>query len=152
MSGNSNGPTRLSRLLATEQNLSGLLGRARMLGLVQADLRARLPPALAEGWQLARLDAEAMVLIADSPARAATLRYAQNQILAALEKLQQPRPRTLKVKVAAVQRPAPPPPREPLSAAAAEQLRKAAASMEDERLRQALERLARRGRPSRAGE
>jgi len=126
--------------------MGGLLARARTLGALQAELAALLPPAIGHGWQLARVDDEAVVLIAESPARAATLRYSQAQILAALAKLGETKPRTLRVKVAAASKPAEPAKREPLSPEAAEQLRRAAATVEDERLRQALERLARRGK------
>lgn len=124
----------------------GLIEQARRLEAAGAAMAKMLPSELSSGWQLARLDAEVLVLITDSAARATRLRYARAMLLQTAEQCLGVRARTLSIKLAQPRRKprTPPPPR--LSPAAGESLRQAAQSMENEALRQALARLARHAR------
>lgn len=124
----------------------GLIAQARRLEAAGVAMAKMLPSELNSGWQLARLDTEALVLVADSAARATRLRYARTTLLQAAEQCLGVRARTLSIKLTQPRRKprTPPPPR--LSPAAGESLRQAAQSMENEALRQALARLARHAR------
>lgn len=132
------------RPLAVSGTARELIEQARRLEAARSALADRLPTELREGWQLARLDADTLVIVADSAGRATRLRYARSALLSAAQGCIGARPRAFSVKLA-------PPPRAPrpverarLTPAAAACLRQAVAGMEDERLRQALLRLARR--------
>lgn len=137
------GLTKFNHLVTGSGGLNGMLEHARALGQLREQLARQLPADLNEGWQLARLDRELMVVTVDSPARATRLRYGQAALLHAALAATGTRPRTLKVKVApAVRKPRPGERRE-LSAEVGELLSSTAASVEDPRLRRALLKLAR---------
>lgn len=124
-----------------------LLAHARHLEAVREAIARQLPGDLAEGWQLARCGADALVLTTDSAARATRLRYSRKRLLDAMEQALGMRAQHLTVKILP---PAPlrqdPPRRAQLSPAAAEVLRQTAQTMEDGALRRALVRLAQRAR------
>lgn len=132
------------RPLAVSGAARGLIEQARRLEAARAALATRLPAELSEGWQLARLDAEALVIVADSAGRATRLRYARSALLGAALSCIGARPRTFSVKLAAPPNAPRPVERARLTPSAAACLRQAVAGMEDERLRQALLRLAQR--------
>jgi len=121
----------------------GLIEQARRLEAAGIAMAKMLPSELNSGWQLARLDSEALVLVTDSAARATRLRYARAPLLQAAEQCLGVRAKTLSIRLAQPQRKpqTKAPPR--LSTAAAASLRQAAQGMEDGALRRALAKLAR---------
>lgn len=121
-----------------------LLEHARRLEAAQDAISRHLPNDLSQGWQLARLSTETLVLTTDSAARATRLRYARRTLLDATEQGVRIRPQKLAVKVIPPERQPEPKPRARLSAAAANTLRQTAQTLDDGALRQALARLARR--------
>jgi hypothetical protein len=130
--------------LAAAGGAHRLIEQARRLEAARAAIANALPRELASGWQLARLDQDALVIVTDSAARATRLRYARSAVLNGAQKCLGGRPKTLSVKLT-------PPTGEPrrqsrarLTPAAAASLRQAIQGMEDGRLRQALAKLARR--------
>lgn len=140
------GPKRLNMVLKEQPGPVGLIARARQLAQVWGRLVAILPAELTEGWQLARVEPEQMVITTDSPGRVTRLRYAQPQLLAAVEQVTGIRPKALKVKVLPPEPVRTPPPRAQLSPEAAAALEQAASGMADPRVGATLERLARRAR------
>ncbi|MGD8709758.1 MAG: DciA family protein [Ectothiorhodospiraceae bacterium] len=146
--GDRNGrPRRLGGFL---RGSAGSLGRiseyAKRTGSRQRALQSHLPRELAGHWQLARLDSDELGIVADSPVWASQLRFRQTELLAASEKIIGSSPRRCRITVD--------PPRlqrrnrearRQLSPAGAESLRACAGAVEDERLRDALLRLASRG-------
>lgn len=133
----------LRRPVAISGQARSLIEQARRLEAIQIAMLKYLPDELGAGWQLARLDASALVLITDSAARATRLRYSRIALLQSAERGTGVRPASLSIKLA-------PPRREPtrpeparLTPAAANSLLQAVEGMEDERLKQALARLAR---------
>ena len=139
-------PPPLRELAAGNGRIGNLLTSGRRLLRLEGRLRESLPAELAQGWKLARLDAEALVLVVESPAWATRLRYSQALLKRAAQGLIDTPPRAVKIKVSYTTRPPEPPPPRELSASAAATLRSAASSIDDERLRRALERLASRAR------
>lgn len=130
--------------LAAAGQARSLVEQARRLNAARQAIAAALPAELASGWQLARLDGEALVLVTDSAARATRLRYARSALLQAAQSALGVRPNTLSVKLS-------PPPQQPrrrsrpqLTPAAAACLQQAIKGMDDGRLRRALAKLARR--------
>lgn len=121
-----------------------LLEHARRLEAARDAIARHLPSDLSQDWQLARLSTAAVVVTTDSAARATRLRYARKTLLEATEKGVGIQAKTLTVKVVPPERKPQPRPRAKLSQAAASSLRQAAQGVEDEALRRALSRLARR--------
>ncbi|KAB7623126.1 DciA family protein [Alkalilimnicola sp. S0819] len=118
--------------------------RARQLAMLTRQLQQdALPDSLRGKWQVARLDAQELVLVADSSLWASQLRYLGRRLQDAAEAYTGIRPARVSIKIAE-QRQAPPEQREKLSAEAARTLRQAAEGFEDARLRRALLHLARR--------
>jgi hypothetical protein len=126
--------------------MRALLERARQLEAATARLAEALPAELVSGWQLARLDADAVVIIATSAALATRLRYARAALLQAAQRQLGTKPKTLSVKLAAPARAPRPVEKAELTPAAAAHLRQAVSGIEDERLRRALSKLARRAK------
>ena len=136
--------TRFTQLVRGSRGLNGLLEHARDLGVLREQLAQALPTELRDGWQLARLDAELLVVTVDSPARATRFRYAQSALLHAAQEVTRTRPKSVKIKVTPqTRKPRPVQPKH-MSAEVGALLNSTAASVEDPRLRRALLKLARR--------
>lgn len=123
------------------------LTRAASLATLARELQRALPPALAGHWQAARLDADALVLVAEGPAFATQLRYATPLLLDAVARHSGIRPRNVEIKSTAYQ----PVRRERhrvtrnMSEENADLLKGMASGVDDPRLSQALRRLASAG-------
>jgi len=130
-------------LRASRETLGTIAERARTLGHLQRRLQGSLPARLRGHWQLAAVDADALVVVADGPAWASQLRYHQRALLDAAGRATGRRPARCRI---TVEPPRLAPRREPrrLSAVAGRSLRETAQCVEDERLRRALLRLATR--------
>jgi hypothetical protein len=143
------GPRRFRRWLEQPGNSPTvrLLREAGRLAKLAEALGTRLPPSFAGHWQLAQVHPQSLVLVADSPAWGAQLRFWQAELLDAVAADAGFRPRTLQVRASGYK--AHPraihPRRQVLSAQSAGVIAGAAATTQDARLRQALERLARAG-------
>ncbi len=141
------GPSRLGRLIRDRDgSLAGLEERARWLQRVEKTLGDCLPLSYQGQWQVAALDAAALVLSVPASVWVTGLRARQATLLDAAETLLGKRPAELRIRVI----PPPPSPRPStgprLSEQAAESLKNAAAGMADPRLAEALSRLAGRQR------
>lgn len=121
-----------------------LIQQARRLEAARDAMLKQLPDELRTGWHLGRLDAEALVIVTDSAARATRLRYSRMALLQSAEQSVGMRPAALTVRIAPPRREPPKPEAAKLTPAAAGNLLQAIQGMEDGRLRQALARLARR--------
>jgi hypothetical protein len=132
------------RPIAISGQARHLIELARRLEAARAAMLKQLPDELRTGWHLGRLDAEALVIITDSAARATRLRYSRIALLQSAEQSIGVRPAALSVKLAPPRREPPKPEAAKLTPAAAGNLLQAIQGMEDGRLRQALARLARR--------
>jgi hypothetical protein len=141
-------PLKFTQLLG-RGGLGRLVTQARTLAQLREELAKPLPGELAEGWQLARLDQEALVITVDTPARATRMRYAQSALLHAAQAALGVRPRSVRIKVVPQPRRPKPAQRRELSPEVGELLTSAGASMEDARLGRALLKLARHARKNR---
>lgn len=123
--------------------LGNIAERARSLGQLQRRLQRALPVRLRGHWQLAGIDDEALVLVAEGPVWASQLRYHQRALLQAAAEATGRSPARCRI---GVEPPRLAPRREPreLSGSARDNLREAAAASDDPRLRAALLRLASR--------
>lgn len=121
--------------------------RTRQLSRWQSRLEASLPRQCVGHWQLARLDADELAIIAESPVWASQLRYRQDLLLDSAAGVLGQRPGRCRITInpPRLQRGDRRPPK--LSRNGAQTLRACAADVEDPRLREALLRLA-----SRAGD
>lgn len=136
-------PRPLRQVLRSDRSTLGRIGgHARNLGRLQRQLQKRLPDALAGHWQLAGLSADALTLVAETPAWASRLRFMQTQLLADVEGLTGVRPRRCELVVDPPRLKRRPTPREPVRAETSDHLHRFAESQTDERLRAALRRLA----------
>ncbi|MDN5849626.1 MAG: DUF721 domain-containing protein [Nitrococcus sp.] len=126
--------------------LSHIARQTRISARHQRELQAALPQSLAEHWRLARIDAELLCLVTESPLWATQLRYRRTSLLRSAEAIlgQQPRQFQIRIEPALSARRSKPPPR--LSTAAAATLRQTADCMDAGPLRDALLRLASRRR------
>ncbi|WP_440997296.1 DciA family protein [Arhodomonas sp. SL1] len=152
--GSSNGETKNGRpralrgvLRQGEGPLPRLGERSRHLARVQRHLQRALPGEAAGQWQLARVDAEEVQLVARSPAWATRLRYQQSAVLAAAAELIGTIPRHCRITVEPPRLQGRRPPPRQLSRDNARLLEATADGCDDPRLAQALRRLA-----SRAGD
>lgn len=133
-----------------QENRSGLARiaqHARASAHLQRQLQAVLPPELAGHWRVAKLDAQALCLITENALWATQLRYRRTSLLRRAKAVLGKPPRQLQIRIeppVGTRQPTAPP---PLSATAAETLRRGAGCMEDGPLRAALLRLASRHRP-----
>jgi hypothetical protein len=123
--------------------ITGLVERARLLEALDLALRGVLPVGMAGHCRLANLRGTRLVFLANSPAVAARLRFMQDALTAAASRFLGTTVDALAVKVA----PTPVVPqrqasRKPLSSAAAEHLRRAAAILDDPELKDLFHRLA----------
>lgn len=137
-------PRAVRGILRSDRDTLGRIAeRARALGQLQRRLQGALPARLRGHWQLAAVDAEALVVVAEGSVWAAQLRYHQRALLDAAARATGRRPARCRI---TVEPPRLAPRREPrrLSVEAARSLRETARSVEDERLRRALLRLAAR--------
>lgn len=132
--------TALSAALSSESG--GLIERAMQLRTLDQQLRQSLPEPLASHVKLGNLRDGRLVFLVDSPAWKARLRLYTNTLLDAARAAGIPASE-IAVKVATMQPvPAEPAPPKPLSPAARETLRAAAAATQDEELRSCLLQLA----------
>ena len=138
-------PHPLSHWLRRQDGRLGrLAAEARHLVEGQRALQRVMPAEAAGHWRLASLDRRALVLQVDSGDWASRLRYLRPRLLERAGELLGERPARLQLKVQppAVRRPRPPGRSLPAEAAAC--LDAAARATDDPRLREALQRLARR--------
>ena len=134
------------RLAERPGPLHAVIDHARTLDGLNRRLQRALPAEMRGQWQLARLDEAEMVVVAGSSAWATRLRYLGRALQDAADRQVGLRPARVTVRIA----PAATSPRRlqgpgALSERASASLRSAAASSDDPRLREALERLAGRG-------
>jgi len=141
-------PIALSSLVRRTGALDKVFEHTRELEILNRELRALLPEALAGHCAVARCDQNELALVTDTPARAARVRYMSRGILEGLREHIKPPPGKIKVSVAPVQPLAEQVPmKRQLSAEAATRLRSLADTVEDSELAASLRRLA-----SRAGD
>ncbi|MCB1745860.1 MAG: DUF721 domain-containing protein [Gammaproteobacteria bacterium] len=141
-------PTQVGRIVSAFGHLKQLTARAARVAELEKELQSLLPPALAAQVRLATIENGSLVLFAASPAWAAKLRYATPQLLAALPRRAEfAEVRSIRVRVEPRESTAPGerrPERAHMSAAAGRDIRAQAESLDDDNLRAALRRLARR--------
>ena len=138
-------PRQLSRLFADSRSpQSTLFRRAGSLLRWQRLLEREMSPEFTGQWRLARLDEQALVLYANSPAWATRLRYVGALIRQTVAANGGPASHKIVVRVAAPEPLERHPPRRELSVEAAAALDAAARSTTEPRLAAALRRLSRR--------
>ncbi|MCP5150546.1 MAG: DUF721 domain-containing protein [Chromatiales bacterium] len=74
-------PHRIDEIVQTQSSLAALLATARHLERLRRVLGERLGSPIAEHFAVARVDAEALVLVTDSAAWGSRLRYLEREIL-----------------------------------------------------------------------
>ncbi|PWG65167.1 DciA family protein [Spiribacter halobius] len=132
-------------LRGDRSTLGSIAERARSLATLQRRLQAALPARLRGHWQLAGVDEEAVVLVAEGPVWASQLRYHQRALLEAAARATGHRPTRCRISVEPPRLARKREPRE-LTASARDNLREAAAATDNPQLRSALLRLASRSR------
>jgi hypothetical protein len=138
------GPKRLRGMLRRRQSPLALIAdHARALSGLQRRLERAVPATTRGHWHVAGVDTERLLLVVDAPVWASALRYRQGALLDAVAEVIGQRPHTCRITIEPPRLARRQPPRQ-LSAAASEHLRSSAASVDDPRLREALERLASR--------
>lgn len=138
------GPKRLRGLLRRQRSpLAGIAEHTRALARLQRRLERVVPNATRGHWHVADVDTERLLVVADAPVWASSLRYRQGALLDAVAEVIGQRPAGCRITVEPPRLARKQPPRV-LSEAASEHLRRGAATVEDPRLRAALERLASR--------
>ena len=90
---------RLGVILRRDANLADLRQRGLNLQRLDKKLKRRLDPGLQDYFELANIRGDVAVLLADSPARAARLRYQVPLILAACRALGLDSIKTIQIKV-----------------------------------------------------
>ncbi|RFA30330.1 hypothetical protein CAI21_06905 [Alkalilimnicola ehrlichii] len=100
MGDRTDGPRRLTQWLRqTGGGTSAkILNQASRLAQLTRTLERQLPTNLQGRWQLAKVEPGALVLVAESPAWAAQLRFAQHTLLETVEQALGFRPRTVQVR------------------------------------------------------
>jgi hypothetical protein len=150
MAGNPPGsPRRINGLLKTTGgDVHDIERHTRWLVQTGNRLQWVLPERLRGHWQLAAVDVDALVLVAESPAWATPLRGYQQALLDAAAEVIGQRPAALRIRLAKPVHRRPKAASPPLSAEAIRHLQNAADGMVDPRLADGLRRLAsrRRGR------
>ncbi len=141
------GPKRLRGLLRRQHSpLADIADHTRALTRLQRRLERVVPATTRGHWHVADVDAERLLVVADAPVWASSLRYRQAALLDAVAEVIGQRPGGCRITVEPPRLARKQPPRV-LSEQASEHLRRGAATVDDPRLREALERLAsRRGR------
>ena len=143
------GPRAVSSTLGKPgSGLATLLTQAQRLAEREKPILARLPAQAQGHVRLARLDAERMTLVVDSPAWNHRVRYLAEDLRQAAEQHCGIRPARVVTRVGELPRAAPRPEPRALSPGAADTLRAAARSIDNPALVAALERLARRASDS----
>lgn len=138
-------PIALSSLMRRMRPLEQITQQSHELAILNQKLMQHLPRELADHCAVARCDGEALVLVTDTPARAARLRYTSRNILEAMRGEVKNAPARVVVSIAPVQAPARlAPVKRSLSAEASAQLRSLADTVDDSRLAASLRRLASR--------
>lgn len=141
-------PRRLDDWLR-RSGLGEVAGRARALQQQERRIWQALSRLINGEWRLARLDGEELVVVVESPAHASAVRYRQRQILQAVEQATGTRPKRARVRIAPTRGRPRPAPRREMSSQASEHIEAAAHATDEPRLREALLRLARNGKPRR---
>lgn len=131
-------------LRGESSTLERIRGHARNLDRLERQLQRRLPDTLAGRWRLGGISADEVTLMAPTAAWAATLRFQQQLVLREIKQLTGIRARRCRVVVDPPRLSKRPTPRRTPSAATVNQLRDAAASQTDARLRESMTRLAER--------
>ena len=90
---------RLGVILGRDANLADLCQRGRHLQRLDKKLKRRLDPGLQDYFELANIRGDVVVLLAESPAWAARLRYQVPLILAACQALGLDSIKTIQIKV-----------------------------------------------------
>ncbi|UCC55332.1 MAG: DUF721 domain-containing protein [Gammaproteobacteria bacterium] len=142
----SNKPLRINKLLGKSE-LSRLLGHARSLKKLDAELHDLIPPPLGDHCRILSIRDDTLVLAADSPVWAARLRFQATQLAKQLSDRRTVNLRTVRVRVRPPEsRHKAPPARKhiPISRKNFHALRQAAREITDPGLRAALLRLASR--------
>ena len=144
--------TPLHKLLkAKKGNIAELVTHARQLGHFSDIIHAILEPSLANHCQLAHFDGSRMVLVADTPAWAARLRFSTNTLLTQLQqysnKFHGLSQIDIQVKPALHTDEVPTLIERKLSVEAAHCLNESALGIQDIALKEALQRLAKRKKP-----
>ncbi len=142
-------PTPLRKWLADERDgpAGRLLSQAARLARLTQELNKELPAGLRGHWQLARVDQNALSIVTEGPAWTTQLRFYQEVLLEAAQRTLQVRPRTVHIRSGAY-RPAPRPrlfPKATMTQETVDLIASCAASTDDARLSQSLQRLARAG-------
>lgn len=140
-----NRPRELKQWLG-ESGLGGVRNRARQLHRQEQRLWRALSRYIDGNWRLARLDERELVLAVESPACASAARYRQRQILQAAAEVLGTRPKRIRFKIAALSARPRPVEKPTLSEDAVSHIEEAARATDNDALREALQRLARRGR------
>ncbi len=138
-------PVAVSSLLEAPGSLPVLLQRARELNKLNQALKNALPDPLRDHCEVLNLRGQTLTLAASSPAWATRLRYLTPTVLQQLAQSQSVKVRTIQVRVVPTrteQRRKPAPRHARLSRANARLLLQTAESLQDERLRSALKRIA----------
>ena len=135
-------------LRAQKGDVAELVTQARQLGHLSDIVQAMLEPSLADHCQLAHFDGSRMVLVADSPAWAARLRFSVNTLVSQLKQYSNKFHRLSKIEVTVrPQLPETPQPvvvERTISVEAAQYIEESAQGIENAELKQALQRLAQR--------
>jgi len=140
------GPVRLHQVMKRQKGeLATLRRRARLLEKATTALGRGLPAKMVGHWQVAALTRRALVIAADSPVWATTLRGRQNELLQGAESLLGVRPARLEIRVAAARDTRRRPAGHYLSPASGRILKEAAGAVDHPGLADALRRLARHG-------
>ena len=135
-------------LRAQKSNVAELVTQARQLGHLSDIVQAMLEPSLADHCHLAHFDGSRMVLVADSPAWAARLRFSLDTLVSQLKQYSNKFHGLSKIEVAVRPElpdlPQPDVVKRAISVEAAQYIEESAQGIEDTELKQALRRLAQR--------
>ncbi|MGE0482801.1 MAG: DciA family protein [Gammaproteobacteria bacterium] len=142
-------PTQVGRIVSAFGHLKQLTARAARIVELERVLQSHLPPALVGHVRLGPIDNGSLVLFASSPVWASKLRFVTPQLLADLPTAAEfSTVRSIRVRVRSREENNQPhrTERPRMGQSAGRDIRAQAATIGDERLREALERLARRAR------
>lgn len=138
-------------LRAQKGDVAELVTQARQLGHLSNIVQAMLEPSLADHCHLAHFDGSRMVLVADSPAWAARLRFSVDTLVSQLKQYSNKFHGLSKIEVAVRPElpdlPQPDVVKRAISVEAAQYIEESAQGIEDTELKQALQRLAQRKNP-----
>ncbi len=142
-------PTRIGHIVTQKQALRQLVDRARYLGRLDARIRERLPEPVKGHLRVVDVRGDTLVVLASSPAWAAKARYETRAILDSIKEIVGIGPiHNVRIRTSpeSPRDPDPTPKRPGLSESAAAELSRAARTISDRALREALERISRKRR------